>query len=214
MRKRIIITMILFMALSLNLVTGQVREEMKEMSLGHRTAFSIELPETGSKVASDIWKEYVKDNYGSKTKWNRKTKELVSEGVDSKSLDTGYGVTFYSTIDEKGDDVILVLWVDQGNAFASSENSGDKDVEKLLLRYALEVAQENIRIELSNEEDVLKKLESQKKKLISAEKKYQKEIERAQENLKKNEKEQGEVMKQIEEQLKKVEKVKNKLSDL
>ncbi len=200
--------------LASNFVLAQVEEAMKEMSLGYRMSFTVELPDTDEKVATTVWKDFVKDFYGAKTKWNRKTKEYVSADVDDRTLDEGHGVTFYAKVDERKGDSFLTLWIDQGSAFASSENGGDKEAEKLLLRYALKVARKNIQISLENEEDVLKKLESQKKKLISAEKKYQKEIERAQAHLKENEQEQEKINKAIEEQLKKVEDIKNKLSDL
>lgn len=214
MSKKITILFMLFWAISAQYLFGQVDEGMKEMSLGYRMGFTIELPATDDKVATSVWKNYVKDFLGAKTKWNRKTKEYVSESVNNSVLDDGHGVAFYAKIKQNGDDVLLTLWVDQGSAFASSENGGSKEVEKILLKYALEVAQENLRLELENEEAVLKKLESQKKKLISAEKKYQKEIERAQDRLKDNEKEQEKTMKEIEAQLQKIKKVKNKLSDL
>lgn len=214
MINKTIFSLTLLMLTSVFFLNGQIDDGMKEMSLGYRMSFTIELPDTDGKIATTVWKNYVKDFYGAKTKWNRKAKEYVSEGVKNRTLDEGHGVTFYAKVNENGNDALLTLWVDQGSAFASAENSGDREVEKILLRYALEVAQENLRLELEDEEAALKKLESQKKKLISAEKKYQKEIERAQERLKENEKDQEKIMDAIKEQLGKIKKVKNKLSDL
>lgn len=202
---------------------AQVKEESKKMSLGTRNALVIEIPGVDDKLAETVWKNYTKDFYDSKTKWDRKRNEWVTADADIVALGMGNKISLYATIDEKGDDVEFCLWVDLGNSFVTKSGTPEryKEAEKLVLRYALELAQEKIKRDIREEEKNLEKLESDLKKLVSAQERYEREIEKARETIKQaeedivsNKKEQEDAAKLIKDQQELIEKIRKKLNDL
>ncbi len=204
-------------------LTAQISEQTKTMSLGTRNALVLDLPNTDEKTVGKLWQEYTKDFYDSKSKWNRKTDEWVTENADIVALGMGSSVDLYATTEKAGDHVSFTLWTDLGNSFLNATDNPERfrEAEKFLMRFALEVAKEGVKEELKMEEKSLKDLESDLKKLQNEKERYEKDIERAkeairkaEENIEQNAKEQEEMAQKIKLQGKQVESVREKLNDL
>jgi len=115
------------------------------------------------------------------------------------------------------------MWVDFGGAFLASSTHSDRYVEgeKFLMRFALFVAKENTLLELEEEANQLKKLETLLKRLNRENERYHREIEQAKEairraeaNIETNLQEQDQANQQIEIQQGLLEEVKKRLEDL
>ena len=174
-------------SLSLN---AQISEQSKTMSQGVQNALILELPDTDDKFIDKLWKKYLKSFKGGKSKKNKKQNEVFTDNIKISSLGNGEPIDLYSRTTELGDDVELTLWVDLGGAYLSSSDHPAEylEGEKLLMRFALEVTKEKIKIEIGKEEDKLKGLEKTQKKLVRANDNYHRDIEQAKEKIKKAEK--------------------------
>ncbi len=204
-------------------LNAQIAEQEKTMSQGLHNALVLELPDCQDKFVDKLWKKYLKDYKGGKTKKVKKEPELFTDDVQIPAIGGANTVDLYTRIRENGDDVFLSLWVDLGGAYLNSAEHPDRylEGEKLLMRFALEVTKEKIKIEIKNEEDKLKDFERTLKKLERANDNYHRDIEQAKEkikkaedNIEKNVQEQDSTRKQIEDQQEVVRKVIQKLEDL
>ncbi len=204
-------------------LNAQISEQVKTMSLGTRNAMVLDLPNTDEKTVGKLWQDYTKDFYDSKTKWNRKTDEWVTEGADIVALGMGSSIDLYATTEREGDNVSFTLWTDLGNSFLNAQDNPERfrEAEKFLMRFALEVAKEGVKEELKEEEKTLKDLESDLRKLQNEKERYEKDIERAKEAIRKaeediaqNAKDQEDMAKKIEIQEEQIEAVRKKLNDL
>lgn len=204
---------------------AQVEEQARSMSLGTHTALVLELPQNDQKLVSKVWEGYMKSFYDTKSKHNRKTDEWVAEEADIVALGKGDEVDLYTTIEQRGKNVELALWVhlQAGDTYVSSDYHPDRvvEAEKLLMRFGLEVARETIKIELKEEEKRLDHMGHSLKKLKNANDRYRKDIEKAhaairkaEENIQKNEGEQEDMLKQMEVQREVIEMVQQKLKDI
>jgi DNA repair exonuclease SbcCD ATPase subunit len=218
--RSILILLVLILGTSLH---AQIREQKVKMSMGEQNALTLEIPGVTDKLVGEVWKDYLKKEYRSKPKWNRKTNEWFSDDADIESLGLGNTIDIYCTVEEKGEDVRLNVWFDLGGAYLNSKDHKDRytEAEKMLMGFGLEVAKEKTRIELENEMNELKELEKELAKLKTANERYHKEIKRAEEVIKKakedivnNEQEQKNMEGQIKEQEKVVKGVEKRLSDL
>jgi DNA repair exonuclease SbcCD ATPase subunit len=192
----------------------------QNMSLGAQPAMQVVFSNVKAKLVENTWTDFVKDNYGSKSKWNRKAEEWMSDDARVPTLGLGNPVDLYAAIKESKDDVEFTLWVDLGGTFLSREGYRDQydEAEKLLDRFATEIAKAQTREALAQEEKQLEKLESELKKLVNANERYHKEIEKAKEAIKKaesdieqNDKDQKLAQQKIEDQKKAVDSVRKKL---
>lgn len=204
-------------------LAGQLSEQTKSMSQGAKNALSLEIPNVDSKLASEVWKDYMKDFYDAKPKWDRKTKEWFCDNADITAIGYGNTVDIYATTEDMGNGSRINVWFDLGGAFLSSREHPEQytEAEKIMMRFALEVAQEKTRQELAGEMDELKKLQREMGRLQSLNERYHKEIERAEEAIRKaqegiieNEKQQEGMLQQIAEQEKVIEGVQKRLNDL
>lgn len=217
---------LVFALLTLPFITNaQIAEQSKSMSLGTHNALVLELPQNDQKLVSKVWEGYMKSFYDTKSKHNRKTGEWVAEEADIVSLGKGDDVDLFTTIEQRGKNVELALWVhlQEGDTYVSSDRHPDRSVEaeKLLMRFGLEVARETIKIELKDEEKKLSQMGHNMKKLKNAQDRYRKDIEKAQaairkaeENILKNGGEQEDMLKQMDVQREVIEMVQKKLRDL
>ena len=219
--KKIVLT--LATLFSLNLVFAQISEQSNSMSLGSNNALVLEIPQNKEKFVSKLWKKYMEDFYDSKTKWNRKKKEWLSDNADIVSLGGSNTVDVYGVAEQRGDNVAMKMWIDLGGAFLSSSTHQDQydEAEKILMRFGLEVTRETIKEELKEEEKKQKKLENQMAKLKKSKEKYHRDIEKAKEtiakaeaNILQNIKDQENATKEIEAQRIAVDAVRKKLNEL
>ncbi len=142
-------------------LNAQITEETKTMSQGVQNALVLELPNTDDKFIDKLWKKHLKSFKGGKTKKNKKENELFTDNIKIPEIGGANAVDLYSRIAENGDYVYLTLWTDLGDAFLSSAEHPDRYVEgeKLLMRFALEVTKEKIKIEINKEENKLRAFE-------------------------------------------------------
>jgi len=221
--KKLFLFSLLLSFLITNLNAQDVKESSRSMSQGNNNALMIEIPGLSEKVVSDIWKKFLKDFYDTKTKWDRKTKEFLNDDADIAALGNGNSVDIYAVTEGKGDQVLLVMWVDLGGAYLSSSEHEDRyeEAERILMRFALEAAREKIKMDIKAEEKNLKKMEGDLDKMKNQKERFEKTIEKAQETIRKaeedivnNEKQQENQVKTIEDQKKLIEQIQKKLNDL
>ena len=218
-----LVIILAFSLAALNSIQAQVSEKIKKMSQGTNNALVLEIPNVSAKLVSEVWKDYMKDFYDAKPKWDRKSGEWFCDNAEITAIGRGNTIDIYASAEEKGNDVLANVWIDLGGAFLSSREHPEQymEAEKVLMRFALEVAQEKTRQELAGEMDEMKKLQREMGRLKSLNERYHKEIERAEEaiskakeNIVENEKLQEEMLGQIDTQEKVIEEVKKRLNDL
>ncbi|MFK7807101.1 MAG: hypothetical protein AB8F74_04790 [Saprospiraceae bacterium] len=204
-------------------LNAQIAEQSKTMSDGMQNALILELPDTDDKFVDKLWKKYLKDFKGGKSKKNKKADEVFTDDIKIPEIAGSDPIDLYSRTTEIGDDVELTLWIDLGGAYLSSSAHPEEylEAEKLLMRFGLEVTKEKIKIEIDKEEDTLKKHKKTLKKLKRSNDNYHRDIEQAKEKIKKaeknieeNEVDQENTQKLIEEQKETVRRVMKKLEDL
>ena len=211
------------MFFSVTISQAQVSEQTLAMSWGSNNAMVLEIPDSDAKLVNKLWKGFLEKEYNSKTKWMRKENHWMSDDAQIAGLGGANTVDIYARADQSGSNVNVVMWVDLGGAYLASETHPDRytEGEKMLMRFALEVARENTSLELKDEEKELKQIQSELKKLQSENARYHKEIEKAQEAIRKAEasieqnlKDQEATAKRIEAQQGVIEAVQKKLKDL
>ncbi len=169
---------------------GQVVERSAEMSKGVRNALVLEIPGVNEDLVSDLWKDYMKDFYREKPKWQRRDKEWLSDDADIAGIGRGNTVDVYAKTEQKDDNAFIYLWIDMGGAFLSAREHGEEytEAEKLLTRFGLEVARAKVKIELEEQENMLKDLNRDLERLATDKERYEREIQRAKETIAKAEK--------------------------
>ena len=214
-----LLTLVFFIS---NLLNAQVSEEEKSMSLGVKNALVLELPGTTEKIVEKQWKKYAK-KYKGKTKRNKKADEYFTDNAEIVSINGANTLDLYYRVVATGETVYFTSWYDLGGTYLNSTEHPDQytEAEKILMRFAIEVAKEMTRRELDDEEDKAKKLEKQLKRLQNDNSKYHKSIEKARQTIAENESkietnviEQEDTNKQIELQREVIDGVKQRLSDL
>ncbi|NBC08206.1 MAG: hypothetical protein GVY26_13515 [Bacteroidetes bacterium] len=167
------------------LALPQVQEKMLDMSAGQQPALVLEIPSVSQDLVSDFWKQYMKDFYREKPKWQRRDDEWLSDDADLSALGAGNTVDVYAKTEEQGENVEIQLWVDLGGAFLNSREHPARytEAEKLLLRFALEVAREKMRLDIEAQEDLLKDMNRDLERLASKKERAEREIERAKETI-------------------------------
>lgn len=201
---------------------AQISEDHKSMSLGVNNALVLELPDVQEKFVEKLWKKYIKQ-FGGKTKRNKKADEYFTDNAKMVDIGGANTVDVYCRVAENNDDVEVILWLDVENEFISSSVYPEEytEAEKILMRFALEVTREKIKIELKEEEKKFNKLNKSLKKLERANSNYHRDIEiakakikKAEANIEQNEIDQENTRNSIEEQLEILDAVKKRLSDL
>jgi valyl-tRNA synthetase len=222
MRKAILLSLIFVFVASV-FATAQVRESQRKMNQGTNNAMVLNLPDVEEKFIKKLWEDYMDDFYDVKTKRVRKAKEYLSDNAEIAAIGGNTPIDVYAYFEGDKEDVELTVWFDLGGAYLSSTDHPDryKEAEKMLMRFALEVAKESTKLELEDQEDMLKDLEKDLAKLKKDNDRYHKTIENAkkkiaeaEDDIEQNEKDQVSMQAKIEEQLKAVEAVRKKLNDL
>jgi gas vesicle protein len=215
--------LVVFLGISIT-AKSQVSEESRKMSQGVHPALVMTLPDIDHKDAEDVWEDYIEDFYDCKTKRNRRSDEYFSDNAEIVAIAGSNTVDIYASIEESGDtNTEIAVWFDLGGAYLNSREHPNRfaEAEKLMLRFALEAARSKTNKELEDQEDKLKDLQKDLKRLERANKRYHNDIEEAkkrikdaEENIEENEKEQVDMKALIEAQLKAIELIKKRLSDL
>ena len=207
MKKYWIITGFLsFFMLTSLVLFGQVDEEERAMALGAKNALSIELPDSDHKQTFRLWRDYGK-KFGRMKKVKKADEWLISgaqvSGIGPKMVD------LYARTEKSGSSSKLLIWIDKGDEFVSSDDT-PKDYRAavdLLQDFAKFVKVDQITNELADQEKALKKLETTLTKLGKDKENYLKQIEKAKEtilkmesNIEQNDLEQISTKEQIEAQ--------------
>ncbi|GIV43710.1 MAG: hypothetical protein KatS3mg035_0833 [Bacteroidia bacterium] len=194
----------------------RVEEVVENMSKGTQKGLAIEIPEVSEDFLLKEFKDWI-DKFKGKTKLDKKNNEVFSDDAFLKELSAN---TFdvYGKVINKGKSQRLVMFIDLGGAFLNTQMHADKYkiMEGHLLEFGKSVIKNDLKNRLDEAEEVLKKLEKEKKDLEQEQSKSLKNIEEAkntikkeEENIEANKKKQAEKDKQISEQIKVVENLKN-----
>lgn len=136
-----------------------VLTEQRSMSEGSQTAFVTTVTGGSEKLAAAEWKALMRE-YGGKAK-RGKPEALRTEAVVIRSIGGSEPVDTYVDFDDRGDDVLVRLWVRHRGDFVG-EASAERDVaatEDLLREYHLRVRRAVVQRELDGEERELARLE-------------------------------------------------------
>jgi len=185
--KKARLLLLIFCSIYFTILQGQVVEREKTMSLGNQNSLVIELENTTTKTAENIWKEFVKE-YG-KVKKNRKAKEFCIEQTNIPSISGNNLCDVYAKFEEREGMVNAYFWVDLGDSFLSSEQHKGRfqGARTLLTEYGYAVQKHNISKELEIAKKTLKNFNKDMGKLIKDNTTYHKEIGDANEKIRKAE---------------------------
>lgn len=135
-----------------------VYTELRSMSLGSFNAFVTTVTGADRKLAAGEYKALMRE-YGAKAK-RSKPEAYRAEAVVIRSIGGSDPVDVYVDLDERGDDVLVRMWVRQRGEFIGAVSAA-RDVaatEALLTEYALRVRRAAVQRELDREERELAKL--------------------------------------------------------
>jgi leucyl-tRNA synthetase len=185
--KNQLIILFLFLFCGLPFSKAQVTEDNRSMSQGSHTAYIIDIPNTNEKFVENIWKKYLK-SFGGKSKKNRSTEEIITSSAKISAIGKGNRVDLYTILDQLGDDVSLLMWVDLGEEFLSkrNKNSQVQGAKDFLEDFAKEVKREIIRLQVKEEGNKLQKMEVNLKRLERDSVRFVREIELAEAKILKN----------------------------
>lgn len=182
---------------------GQLEEKEVRMSLGNQNAIALPVDNVTEKSLESYFQSYFR-TFG-KVKYNRKAKEYFIDkaNVDKISKDK---VDLYARMLEVEGKVFLFLFVDNGLAFVTSENSENefRGANVVLKEFELFVRQSLIEEQLKEAEKNLSSMEREIKQLEKDNEKYQKTIEDARKKIEEMEKA---IEKNVEEQRTKTEEI-------
>lgn len=200
-----------------------ISEDERSMSTGVNNAFIIEL-DAEDKLVTKLWKDYIKD-YKGKSKKVKKSKEWCAEGCKLPGMNGSKPVSAYSRTESIGTRSEHIVWFDlgEGRGYLSTREhkSQAKEGDKLLKGFATYVKKEQTKMELANEEKLLKQMEKDLDKLLRQNEGFHKDIEKAEqaiitakENIENNLLEQESTNEMITAQKEAVEAVKKRLSEI
>jgi hypothetical protein len=199
-----------------------VTQDSRLMSLGSRPSFQLPIKNADEKTVDKLWKDFVKDKLNAKLKYDKKSKEHMALGI-STSLVSGASIDLYSTLLQRGDDVLVTVWLDRGSNFvnAKEDPDGAQNIESFLAEFHDQVEIDKTQKELKVEEDKQKSLEKQLNKLIKDKDglfkdiaEWEEKIRKAREAIKENENNQAKTKKELELQQKNTEGVQKRLDKI
>ena len=201
-------------------VIASVREGERVMSQGSKNALTVDLPKTSLKDAEKLWKDYAKQFKGD-TKKDKKTDEWFTDNAMIAAIGGANTIDMYAKFSESGDITTLGLWIDLGGIYVDSKSAADKyaEAEKILQNFATTVQREQTKKQLSDQQDDLKKMEKDEKKLenknadlVKDIENWKKKITQAEADIQTNLKQQEEQKAKIEAQKKLVDEIAKKLA--
>ncbi len=169
---------------------------------------SISLPGVKRNMVNRLWADFARSRFGSRVKYDRKTREFVALGANMSSGSVGQ-VNLISQTTQSGRDVRFNLSVEYPVSVLSGTFTAKRvaDTPSILKDFAREVEREKVRLRIIEEDRNLKKMESELHQLKNANLRYHREIElaeakilKARENIVQNEKDQVMAAEQIAKQ--------------
>ena len=204
-------------------VDAQVTSNRRSMSQGNNYALTLEFPNADDKLVRSLWEEHLKDNYKAKPKKVKKSRgETMAKVNGIPGVTVGTKADIYSAVNDNGSGSELVVWIATPDGYVSPELGSGRylEAEKMLMRFALDVSREQIRLQIEDEEDALRDLEKDLDKLRKDKERFEKDIldaeraiQEARNNIDRNLTEQEAKQNEIEAQIQKVEGTKRRLKD-
>ena len=178
----------LFFLLAFAGLTGadaQIGTVQKTMSTGTNTALSLQISNADAKMVTKLWSDYLKDNYGAKTKFDRKEKEYQTLGVSAPALGSGRNVDLYSVIEDAREGSMLYFWINTGDGYVEPTAYPDQylEAQRVLTDFQLVARRASIENEVAAEESQLQDLEKELKKLEDEQRKLERDIKKAEETI-------------------------------
>ncbi|NNE26990.1 MAG: hypothetical protein HKN09_09125 [Saprospiraceae bacterium] len=201
-------------------VYGQVEETKHLLSFGHQNGYVIEHDGADEKMVYKFLEDHYK-KYG-KVKRNKKAGEWSCESCQIGVISSSPMDVYFKVKEGKGL-TSSYHFFDEGTQFISSENSADasKKINNFLTNVFYEVKRDVIKMELEEEEKILKdfekdlsKLEKKNKDLHEDIEDYKKKIIEAEEDIEKNLEEQADMKMSIEKQTRNVSEITKKLNNV
>ncbi len=185
MKRKFQLVLILLVSI-ITISIAQVSEEEKAMSQGINNALVVNIPNTTTKIAERVWKNYAKQFKG-KTKRNRKSEEWKTTDGQISGVG-GDDLTIYAQVQSNNEDVEFSMWVPMSEGYLSSEYEEEyKEATKMLDEFALEVRIETVKESLKTAERILEKSEKDLSKLKKDNDGYHKDIEDAEKRIENSE---------------------------
>ena len=161
-------------------VMDPLSEGKRMMSEGTNPSFLLEMKDVDKAEATKAWESFIKPHKG-KTKYNRKSKELVTTGAYVSSL--GGTVDLYAKITDGNNKTgsTVIVWVRTPEGFAGTEGvtAYAAPARQWITDYALNTSKAHSEMLLRNEEQLLTKREKELRDLRKAKEKMQKDIQDA-----------------------------------
>lgn len=169
---------------------------------------SISLTGVKKNMVNRLWADFARNRFGSKVKYDRKTREFVALGANMGNNNMGL-VNLISQTAQSGRDVRFNLSVEYPTSSLNSPLTAKRvaDTPSILKDFAREVEREKVRLRIIEEDRNLQKMEGELRQLKNANLRYHREIElaeakilKARENIVQNEKDQVMAAERIEKQ--------------
>lgn len=213
MKKLLIVVTFLILT---NLTQAQVNvtEGSKSMVEGTFNAYTVSLENVTQDDAENAWKDFMKE-FKAKVKKDKKAKIYFSDNVQIPSISSN-PVDVYANITKgKGMDTDVSVWFDTGSGYV---NSIDMEAQSeiaisLIKEYGTKVMRKRAEEVQKEEEDKLKDMTKDAKKLEEKNKELRKDIAKAKTNILKWEKELEQNEDDIKKKAKAIENQKEMVSD-
>jgi len=146
--------------------------------------FTLQVEGVDDRFVRKVWKNYTRMMFDARTKYDRKQEEYLTEEAQLSNLGS-QPVDLTAEIQDYGSTVEFSLLVDQqGDYLSVTENYREvQEVRAIMEDFELEIERELIRHRLDDEEQELRRIDRQLRKLQNAQKRYYYEIEAAEERI-------------------------------
>lgn len=178
---------IFFFVTIANILSGQVTEQNRRMSLGEQSALVLEIKDADVKTVETVWKDFF-GKFG-KEKKNRKADEWYITDAEISPLRYSRTVDLYAQISGAGTVVTVVTWIDMKGGFLSAAEYPKEypAAVEMLQDFNMTVKRTIIENDLKEQEKLLSRLENEMKKLLRENDNLHKIIEDAKEKIAKAE---------------------------
>jgi len=183
----------------------RVHESKENIGGGSHNALIVQVYGVDAKDVEKEWKSKMKD-YGAKV--SNSKGELFGDNAIIKEMGNNT-IDMYARVDDKKDEVDLIVAFDLGGAYLNSSEHSDKYkiAEKIMHDFAVKITRDAIEYQLKTQQKALEKLNGQEKDLEKENKNlnseitdYQNRIKKDQDAIEKNKNDQAAKQKEISQQ--------------
>lgn len=153
----------------------QIIADEKAMSLGVEPCHLLVVRDMKDKDVKNRWKDYMKkyDAKAQKVKGSKHEQKFENVTI----YDLGYGkYNIHSTVYKTGADSELVVWVNDGDGFISSDSEKAPGVQKYLEEFGIYIEKYKVEKEMEKEAKILKKHNERQEKLVKEKNKLENNI--------------------------------------